>query len=511
MLRRYKDFIFESLINESIVVFSDKFKKILGFVDSPVAKALLDIESKDLDIANNYLDTNDKDTISFITDRKVKEIEQSIEKFVVYKGEGGFLKHSPANAEMFKMLEYTPKGESCYHPEDGEIGEVLKSAKSTESDKVYLKVQFEDGISIVNKDKTRKQDIKDLAFIQNRQTIRTGRGVKALLSKSEYAFKDAEIEQFVNKYKSEWDKMNDIFRKFELVSGNSIATWYNYTKYQNHGQGTLGNSCMKSSPSSFFDIYCNNPDKCKLLILKSDDETKIKGRAIIWHLDSPKNIIYMDRIYTNTDSDVELFKQYALKNGWYHKRINNSSDDTSMIGNDGTKTPESISVNLLSENSGQYGNYPYLDTLKYFYYLTGVLTTKHPNKDKSVYILEDTGGRYINDECEVCDGEGRVDCPECDGSGQVNCSECYSRSKRRSTGTIECEDCDGKGETECVKCKGSGEVDGEECKDCDGNGNISCDTCDGNGETDCTNCGGDGEHECSNCEGSGRVDCPECQ
>ena len=63
MLRKYNDFLFESLILESIVVYSNKFKDILKEIDSPVAKAILDTETKDLDVANNYLDINDKDTI----------------------------------------------------------------------------------------------------------------------------------------------------------------------------------------------------------------------------------------------------------------------------------------------------------------------------------------------------------------------------------------------------------------------------------------------------------------
>ena len=55
----FNDFILESFLNESIVVFSDKFKKLLSKIDSPVAKSLLDMESKDLDIANNYIDIAD--------------------------------------------------------------------------------------------------------------------------------------------------------------------------------------------------------------------------------------------------------------------------------------------------------------------------------------------------------------------------------------------------------------------------------------------------------------------
>ena len=84
MLTKYNEFLFESLILESIVVYSNKFKDILKEIESPVAKAILDIETKDLDVANNYLDINDKDTISFIADRKAKELLDQKDKFAIF-------------------------------------------------------------------------------------------------------------------------------------------------------------------------------------------------------------------------------------------------------------------------------------------------------------------------------------------------------------------------------------------------------------------------------------------
>lgn len=510
MLRKYNDFLFESLILESIVVYSNKFKDILKEIDSPVAKAILDTETKDLDVANNYLDINDKDTISFIADRRAKEILQQKDKFAVFNGGSGFLKHSASNNEIFGLLEYEPVGEKTYHPQNGERGEVLKKAKSPRSENIYVKIQFPGGLTVVNENNLRYVDVNQLPFQQNRQTIRTGRGVKALLSKSDFKFSDAEIEQFVNKYKSAWDTMNDIFRKFELVSGDDIASWYDYNKYAEQ-RGTMGSSCMKGVNSNYFDIYAKNPDKCSLLILKSDDDQKIKGRALVWKLDNPQ-VTYVDRIYTNNDSDVELFKQYAYSKGWYHKPNQSSSNDYSMVGKEGAKNEGHLVVNLKSLNDGNYDRYPYLDTLKYFNTSTGKLTTEELRGYGDYITLEDTGGRWIeNEDCENCGGNGRVDCYECDGDGKVECGECYSRSARRSTGKVECDECSGSGDVDCDECDGKGEVDGESCSDCSGKGKVSCSDCDGDGEMDCPECDGDGERECSECGGDGRLECPECQ
>lgn len=510
MLRKYSDFLFESLILESIVVYSNKFKDILKEIDSPVAKAILDIEAKDLDVANNYLDINDKDTISFIPDRRAKDILQQKDKFAVFNGGSGFLRHSASNSEIFGLLEYEPVGEKTYHPQNGERGEVLKKVKSPRSENVYVKIQFPGGLTVVNENNLRYVDVNQLPFQQNRQTIRTGRGVKALLSKSDFKFSDAEIEQFVNKYKSAWDAMNDIFRKFELVSGGDIAIWYDYNKYAEQ-KGTMGSSCMKAVSPSYFDIYVKNPDKCSLLILKSDDGQSIKGRAIVWKLDNPQ-VTYVDRIYTNNDSDVELFKQYAYGKGWYHKPHQSSSNDYSMVGKEGTKSEGHLVVNLKSLNDGNYNRYPYLDTLKYFNTSTGKLTTEEMKGYGDYITLEDTGGRWVEDEeCEHCGGGGRVDCYECDGDGRVSCGECYSRSARRSTGRIECDGCGGNGDVDCNDCDGKGEVDGESCSDCSGKGKVSCSDCSGDGDRECGECDGDGDRECGVCEGDGRLDCPECQ
>jgi hypothetical protein len=510
MLRKYNDFLFESLILESIVVYSGKFKDILKEIDSPVAKAILDIETKDLDVANNYLDISDKDSISFITDRKAKEILQQKDKFAIFNGGSGFLKHAASNSEIFGLLEYEPIGEKTYHPQNGERGEVLKKAKSPRSENIYVKIQFPGGLTVVNENNLRYVDINQLPFQQNRQTIRTGRGVKALLSKSDFKFTDADIEQFVNKYKSAWDAMNDIFRKFELVSGNDIANWYDYNKYAEQ-RGTMGSSCMKAVSPSYFGIYTKNPDKCSLLILKSDDGLKIKGRAIVWKLDSPQ-VTYVDRIYTNNDSDVELFKQYAYSKGWYHKPNQSSSNDYSMVGKEGTKREGHLVVNLKSTNDGDYDRYPYLDTLKYFNTSSGKLTTEEMRGYSDYITLEDTGGRWVEDEeCDNCGGDGRVDCYECDGDGKVECGECYSRSARRSTGKVECGECSGDGEVDCPDCGGTGQIDGEDCSECSGKGKISCSDCDGDGEVDCSECDGDGDRECGECGGDGRLDCPECQ
>ncbi len=107
-LHKYRDFIFESMLNESILVYSEKFKSLVSKIDSPVSKALLDAESKDYELANNYIDLGDnKDQITFIQDRRAKDIlkPENAEKYCFITG-NGYLTHSDRNSEIFDMLEY---------------------------------------------------------------------------------------------------------------------------------------------------------------------------------------------------------------------------------------------------------------------------------------------------------------------------------------------------------------------------------------------------------------------
>ena len=514
---RYTDFLLESLLLESVVYYSDKFKKMLSQIDSPVATTLMDMESKDLEIVNNYLDVVDREQISFIPDRRAGQLIQANQGKVTYSGDRGFLTHSDRNKTIFQLLEYTPDGNQTYHPSSGEQGVILKTTKSPTSDRVYSKVQFPGGICVVNNERLRPVDINQMLFSQNRQPIRIGRGIRAMLKPSGVEFTDSQIEDFVNRFKSAWDKMNDVFRNFEVVKGEKIAYWYDRRNYQ-ACTSNLGSSCMSGVEPEYFDIYVKNPDKISLVILKNDDGDKILGRALLWELDTPK-ITFMDRIYTSNDSYIPLFKDYCYKNGWYHKQAQNSSNH--HIESKDDKKTEHLFCTLRNSRVGDYDKYPYLDTLKYFKPNTGEITSDYEfkrNNRETVYTLEVTDGSWVeNDECEVCGGSQEVECYECGGDGNVDCRECRVRIGRtmQSTGTIECDECSGDGEIDCGDCSGTGVInqgqeDEHNCDKCSATGKVQCEDCDGDGKNDCPQCDGNREVECEDCGGRGQVSCPDC-
>lgn len=490
MIKKYLEFINEGLeiLLESNIAYSDNFKKVLSKINSTLSKSLLDLENKDFNTASNYFDMllTKNDTITFIPDRKAQEILNDKKETVRYIGNGGgFLRHVESNAKLFAKLGYEPKEKEPYHANPADIGEVIAKVTSDQSGKTYAWVKFkrddeEKGEAVYNVDKLAAVDNRQKeVWVKNRQEMKVGRAIRALLRSCNIEIKEKEIEGFVNSYKMIIDKLNDRFSYFEVVKGDDIAHWYHYEHYY-EGKGTIGNSCMSNVPSEWFDIYTSNPDQVNLVILKSQmDDTKITGRALLWTLPDGKK--FMDRIYTINDSDVNLFRDYAKENGWYYKFHNSSTDLALAVGPDDKKVDlGTISITL---DKKYYDNFPYLDTLKYFTSGSGLLSNRSNNDS---YTLEDTEGGYISD-CQRCGGSGRIECEECYGGGEVDCDKCG-----------------GSGEINCRNCNGSGEVTDDEgktseCPDCNGDGTVECDDCYGSGRVDCPECGGRGEYDCPDC------------
>lgn len=79
----------------------------------------------------------------------------------------------------------------------------------------------------------------------------------------------------------------------------------------------------------------------------------------------------MDRIYTTQDSDVELFKQYAVKNGWFYKTKQSMNARDAVT--DGTSTISNPVIICRVDNADPSGCYPYMDTLYYINIEDGVI------------------------------------------------------------------------------------------------------------------------------------------
>jgi hypothetical protein len=206
---------------------------------------------------------------------------------------------------------------------------------------------------------------------KQRQEMSVGKIVNKLFPEE---FKQTEIENFVNSFKAALSKS---FADFKLVEGEEIRYWYLDDHYENKIHGDINQSCMKAEKSQkFLDIYCKNPEKCKLLVLMSEkDPTRSKGRALVWMgMRKPTGKVYMDRIYTIYPADVKMYVDYAIKNNWVYKAVQSMYDASYM--DDGKKVMSSVSIQL---NPIMFDLYPSLDTLSYYTPSTGRLGSNAGN------------------------------------------------------------------------------------------------------------------------------------
>lgn len=390
-LLKYEDYLSEKVIYEMLleskVVFSKKLLKILGRMKSnDIAKKLLGINSTNIDgIVQNYIDVTDrKDQVSFTPDRKVQEIIK--DKPEIYKviDSGRYLTHSDRNNKIFGRLGYVKAGRECWAPSTGTLGFVLKETQSV-SGKTYCLFQEFDvenpRLGVINKEALQSESEYEFAKIwsTSRNPIAVGRLFKAILKLAGMEPSDKELEDFVNSYKSTYDLEADKLKQFDIVTGNSIIYWYSDQNYVSGG-GTLNNSCMAEADEDWLHIYSKNK-QVSLVILYGDngfiDDGKyradeIKGRAILWDCEiDGKKVKFMDRIYTTYDSDVDLFKEYAVKNKfWYKtKQSMNSREDVT----DGTIKISAPLTICRVDKADPSGCYPYMDTLYFINIEDGVI------------------------------------------------------------------------------------------------------------------------------------------
>jgi hypothetical protein len=357
MILRYNSFIendllFESLINETYVYFVKDFKDVLNKLSkqSEIAKDLIDLEYKDVKNDMTFISLSDRE--GYISGSTLRNLKKNVEKSFTDWAKSMKLSDEHTQSVLNTLFNKIEKGET------------------SQSDVNHLFKEYDLGT-------------------KSRNDVKLGRLINALLP-GKYTPKD--IEEFTNKFKASLSKQGEYF---EEVSGEDINYWYQSKNYKEMS-GNLGNSCM-AHKVGLFDIYIDNPDVCKLLILVEDD--KLVGRALVWKLESistnkkeTAQNWFMDRQYTIKDSDSEKFKDYAREKGWYYKTYNNHHSLDSVIV-DGEEKRAEMKVLVKSIN---YKKYPYMDTFKRFDPNDGTLYNDDDmDADyEGQYILNDTSGGY---------------------------------------------------------------------------------------------------------------------
>lgn len=406
---RYSDYVLEKMaydmILESKVIYSKKFINLLiKMKTNKLSKELLNLYSKEVDdLTQNYIDiTDEKDAVSFTSDKKVQKLTKDKPETWMVTDSGKYLTKSDRNNKIFEALGYDKVKYECWSPEKDAVGLILSEAVS-KSGKIYVmfqeyKLTGEPRIGVMNKEGLKLSDDEDMrVWSTSRNPIKIGRLVRAILNAAKIKFVDKDIEDFTNTYKATYDFTKDALKQFDIVKGDEISYWYAESSYVGGG-GSLNNSCMAHVETlEYFDIYTQNP-QVSLVILYGDtgvingdkySDDKIKGRAILWEakLDGIP-VKFMDRIYTTHDADVELFKQFAEKNGWWFKRKQSMEPNESLT--DGSLVKRgTIEVKL---NDVDFEYYPYCDTICYIGTGTGMASNKY--WDDSNRLLRNTGGSY---------------------------------------------------------------------------------------------------------------------
>ena len=538
-LFKYDEFITESILYsllEANINFSKDFISILGRVDSPISKKLIDVEGREVDINQNYIDINKEktDTLFFKPDDKVGKVAKVVRDSGYYQ-------------EITRQLSNidgsgVEKSEDIESPTNGQVGQIIREYTLDElvnflpDYKSNLEYLFITGNPIVLfqwvKDRKKHQLVINKNSLSTgpdavrSSEVSVGRFIRALLTKSSQKFTDAEIEDFVYKYRAEVEKEKDVLnRRFRVVKGADIKKYYHRSAYKEES-GSLGSSCMRYDRcQNYLGIYTQNSQASLLILLSEEDETKITGRAILWEME-PYEIStkVMDRIYTIKTADEQLFKEWAIKNGYWFKSRQDFSEytDFEFHKEDGEVEKRQGEFSVQLDIKGEYGNYPYMDSFKYYNPYSGKLYNSS-NFDYEYELTDTEGGNGSCSECGgngrvecgSCDGDGTRECYECDGRGTVECDDCDGEGKEEchicdGAGDSECSTCDGSGEEDCDDCGGDGEIDGEECENCSGGGKKTCSDCDGDGRKECYKCDGDGNYDCRNCDGDGRVECGDC-
>jgi len=340
-IKKYKkfkyDILLESALNESTLYFTTEFRNILNSIDDPISKNILSLYRTDLKSDKTFIDISDKS--GFIKFSQMKNSLNIINKFINPT-------EDPDKDDISNIY----------------IGEIEDGSISTESIEKFM----------------RSSEV----LIKSRNEVSLGKFINSILPKK---YKDSEIETFVNKYKSLSDGVD---REFEIISGVDIVKWYNLNIYYEES-GDLGNSCMRYiSCSTYFKIYTENPETCRLLILKKveDGVEKLLGRALVWNI-SNNGIddaeFLMDRVYGIDDSISQSFFSYAVKNAWVYKKSSNFIYKESFID----------TMIIVKLNKFTFDKFPYMDTFKRLDINEGLLMNDEDHIE-GCFILESTSGGY---------------------------------------------------------------------------------------------------------------------
>lgn len=260
---------------------------------------------------------------------------------------------------------------------DNKIANYLLSVDGKESKEINKIDLDEVDKSLI---KVSSDKVKDKLY-----SIKIGRIIRKILTEFNFDFNEKDIEEFVNRFKSELDNL-----EIKILKGKDIIEGYkksNYVKKEDEQtHSSLYSSCM-TDHLDFLELYTQN-DCCSLVIL--EENGKIKSRALLWDaIVDEKERIFLDRIYSIEQKYDSKLKSWALNNN-YLITINVKSDGYfNKFEDKNALIYREAKVYL---NKYDFSKYPYVDTLTYMY---GNMLTNNSNivpLEEESYKLQSTIG-----------------------------------------------------------------------------------------------------------------------
>ena len=406
-INKFNNFIIESVINELILEANVVYKK--EFIDTlkdlqnsfdysveKIASILLKIIGTDLDIVQNYIGlSDDNDKISFIPSNRVNFDKVKIVDGRVVDGGRPNVHQIVLDA---KIPTEDVNGELnivMFQPNEYLVNNIINDWKlvgTYDMDSDTIKTNFNGYIlyhlqnnddptkfTVAYKAKSDREDGIEPLLTNNIGKLKIGRYINRLLDLyfntdkiERKVYSASDIEKFVNTFTSAMEFNKNALDFFEVIKGDDIIKWY-YNENYAARTGQLGQSCMQYDKcKEYFGIYEMNPEVCQLLILKDSTGQKIMGRALLWNTEDDEK--YIDRVYTNKDSLLNLFDKWSEKNGYFKNFRNNQGN---------------LKVKVKPMD---YGQYPYMDTFKYYNIEDGILTNNSGLIKRPYLILQNTNG-----------------------------------------------------------------------------------------------------------------------
>lgn len=235
---------------------------------------------------------------------------------------------------------------------------------------------------------------REFNWSQQKDKIKIGRAIKKILAEKNIQTSDKRVEEFVNLYKSFFLNRSSV--EFDLVEGEEIRYWYLGDNYNQLARDSnLGKSCMAyKGTQPFLDLYVYNPEVCKLAILK-DDGNRLLARVLVWTTTDGKYFIdrlYYTQYWNSLQLEEWINNKFGKENTISYQEIK-STYSRALYSKKGKLDIQLTKWKMYRDHMDYY---PYLDSLRYLDYNTGILTSYDGEESKPFLSLVSTTGGYNN-------------------------------------------------------------------------------------------------------------------